>query len=166
MPEKGDDRECAIRALDEALADAVGYLTDADPDLDGGHQTAREVLCHFVFWHREYVTIAQALLDGRELPLREGTYAQLNAEATREFAGQTMNELACSLLALQETLRQHLLRLSDWSIDFPVKQDSRQKGVTERVSAIESHLRDHVRRLRRAGRLGDAWVKAYYPDQN
>lgn len=165
MPEKGDDRKRALRALDNTLAEAANYLVDVDPDMHGGHQTAREVICHLVFWHREYVTITRALLDGREPSLKEGTFAQLNVAATREFSGQTMAELAGALLAFHETLHKHLSALADWSIDFPVKRDSRPKSVAERVPAIESHLRDHIRRLRRAGRLGEAWVKAYYPDE-
>ena len=165
MPEKGDDRERALRALDNALADAARYLVDVDPDMHGGHQTAREVLCHFVFWHREYTVIVQSLLDNRQPALRDGTYAQLNAEATREFGGRTMTDLACLLLDFQGTFRRQLSSLPSWSIDFPLKQDSRQKSVAERVPVIENHLRDHIRRLRRAGRLGEAWVKAYYPDE-
>lgn len=165
MPDEGDDRERALCALDEALAEAAGYLADADQELDGGHQTAREVLCHLLFWHREYVIISRALLDNCELPLKDGTYAQLNADATREFAGRSMEDLACSLLALHAPLRKQLLALPDWSINFPVKRDSRPKNVAERVWAIERHLRGHIRRLRRADRLGEAWIRAYYPDR-
>ncbi len=162
MPERGDDHERALCALDVALADAAGYLTDVDPDLDEGHQTAREVLCHLVFWHREYVTISRALLEGREPSLKDGSYARLNALATAEFGRQPMGDLACLLLTLQMTLRQQLTALPDWSISFPVKKDSRPKSVADRVLAIEDHVRGHIRRLRRAGRLGEAWVKAYY----
>jgi len=165
MPERGDDRERALSVLDGALAEAASYLTVVDPELDGGHQTAREVLCHFAFWHREYVAISRAMLDGRNPPLKEGTYAELNAQATKEFARQAMDDLAFMLLGLQETLRGQLLALPDWSVDFPVKKGGRPKCVTERVPDIESHLRGHVRRLRRAERLGKAWVQAYYPDQ-
>jgi hypothetical protein len=165
MAEQGDDRMRALHALDEALVDAAGYLAGVDPELDGGHQTAREVLCHFVFWHREYVAISRALLEGREPPLKEGTYAQLNCEATKEFARQPMEELAQALLALEESLRKQLLALPDWSVSFPVKQDSRPKSVAQRVADIEGHVQDHLRRLRRADRLGEAWVRAYYPDQ-
>jgi hypothetical protein len=166
MPEQGDDHLDALRALDEALVDAAGYLAGVDPDLDGGYQTAHEVLSHFVFWHREYVTISQALLEGRGPALRDGTFAQLSREATTEFAGQSMADLATSLLALQKSLCEQLLVLVDWSVDFPVKQDSRPRSVAKRVALIEQHLRDHVRRLRRAERHGQAWVKAYYPNQD
>jgi hypothetical protein len=166
MPEQGDGCLRALRALDETLVDAAGFLADVDPDLDGGYQTAHEVLCHLVFWHREYVAISQALLEGREPTLKKGTYAQLNRVATKEFAGQTMAELANSLLTLQQLLREQLLALPDWSIDFPVKQAGRFKSVAGRVPNIESHIRGHVQRLRRADRLGQEWVEAYYPDQD
>lgn len=166
MPEQGDDRLRALGALDEALVDAAGYLAGVDPDLNGGYQTAREVLSHLVFWHREYVTISQALLEGREPVLREGTFAELSGGATAEFAGQSMADLAASLSSLQWSLREQLSALPDWSVDFPAKQDSRPQSVAKRVALIEQHLRDHVRRLRRAERLGQAWVKAYYPDQD
>ena len=164
MPEQVDDRVRALRALDKALVDAADYLADVDPELDGGHQTAREVLCHLVFWHREYVAIIQALLEDQEPPLKEGTYAQLNCEATIEFADRSMDELARSLLALQASLRKQLLALPDWSVDFPVKRGSRRKSVSERVPGIAGHVRGHMKRLRRADRLGEAWVRAYYPD--
>lgn len=166
MPDTGDGRDRALAALDEALDEAASYLTDVDPELDGGHQTARDVLCHLVFWHREYVAISRALLEGQEPPLKEGTFAELNAQATDEFAGQSMDDLSHSLLALQEPLRKQLLAMPDWSIDFPVKRGSRPKNVAERVLAIEGHVRGHIRRLRRAGRLGNAWVKAYYPEED
>ena len=166
MPDRGDDRERALCALNEALVEATGYLRGVDPEMAGGYQTAREVLCHFVFWHREYVAITRAMLDGCRPPLKNGTYDQLNDEAVREFAGQEMADLARFLLALQQTLLAQLRGLPDWSVDFPVKDGGRPKSVADRVPAIESHVRDHIRQLRRAERLGEAWVKAYYPNQD
>ena len=165
MPERVNDHASVLRALDDAVADAAGFLAEVDEDLHDGHQTAREVLRHFVFWHREYVQIAQALSDGCQPSLRRGTFAQLNAEAAQEFAGQEMTDLTCSLLALGETLIGQLRSLPDWSMIFPVKYGSRPKSVAQRLPEIEGHLRGHIRRLRRAERLGEAWVKAYYPDQ-
>lgn len=166
MSEAIDDRECTLHALDGTVADAVEYLAEVNPELHGGYQSAREVLCHFVFWHREYVAITRAIVDGRKPTLRSGTYAQLNAGATMEFSEQTMADLACSLQDLQQTLLVHLRAIPDWSADFPVKKGSRFKSVADRVPDIESHLRGHIQRLRRAERLGREWVSAYYPVQD
>jgi hypothetical protein len=56
------------------------------------------------------------------------------------------------------------LAFPDWSVDFPVKQGGRCQSIARRVPGIEQHVRGHIKRLRRADRLGEAWVKAYYPD--
>lgn len=165
MSEGVNDRERALDALDDAVVDAAAYLTEVDPGLYEGHQSAREVLCHFVFWHREYVAITRAMLANRPPPLRRATYAQLNTEATKKFSEQSMTDLASSLLALQKTLSAQLQALPDWSVNFPVKEGARFKSVAERILLIESHLRGHMRRLRRAERLGEAWVEAYYSTQ-
>jgi hypothetical protein len=146
MPERVNDHASVLRALDDAVADAAGFLAEVDEDLHDGHQTAREVLCHFVFWHREYVQIAQALSDGCQPSLRRGTFAQLNAVAT-------------TVIGQSESPPTPARNRSDQS--FLV----RPKSVAQRLPEIEGHLRGHIRRLRRAERLGEAWVKAYYPDQ-
>lgn len=159
-----DDRERRIQALDDAVTDAAGFFSEIDESLCGGYQTAREVLSHLVFWHREYVAIVRALLEGRELPLRSGTFAQLNAGATEEFAGRSFPELVEHLIQLQHILQADLRRLPDWEMRFPVKHGSRLKCTADRVERIESHIRNHVKQLRRAERLGQAWVKAYYPE--
>ena len=165
MPGQVYDRAGVLQALDEAVADAACYLATVDEDLHDGHQTAREVLCHFVFWHREYVQVTRAMIDDRQPSLRRGTFAQLNAEATKEFSEHKMTDLASTLVALGETLLGQLQAMPDWSAIFPVKHGVRPKSVADRLSEIEGHLRGHISRLRRAERLGKAWVKAYYPDQ-
>ena len=165
MSEEVSDRESAMQALDNAVNDAASYLVEVDPDLHGGRQTAREVLCHLVYWHREYVVISQAMLHECEPPLRDGTFTQLYADATKEFAAETLVGLAYTLLRLQHAFLTQLRSLPDWSANFPVKQSGPRKRVADRVSGIESHFRSHIRRLRRAERLGEAWVRAYYPDQ-
>ena len=129
MPGQVYDRAGVLHALDDALADAAGYLATVDENLHDGHQSAREVLCHLLFWHREYVQINQAMIDDCRPSLRRGTFAQLNAEATKEFAGQEMTDLATSLLELGETLLGQLRSLPDWSATFPVKHGGRPKSV-------------------------------------
>ena len=115
MPGKVYDRAGVLDALDDTVADAACYLAEVDEELHDGHQTARQVLCHLLLWHREYVHIIQAIIEDRQPSLRRGTFAQLNAEATKEFAGQEMAHLASSLLELEETLLGQLRSLPDWS---------------------------------------------------
>jgi uncharacterized small protein (DUF1192 family) len=139
-----------LAALDRAVMDAVSFLCDVDEKLTDGSQTAREVLSHLVFWHREYVSVANARVEGRRPALKSGTFAELNAQAYREFVSYSMPELAQYLASLQEELVALLQRLLHWRMDFPVKQGGRWWSVEDRIPAIETHIRNHVARLKRA----------------
>ncbi len=158
------ERERLLDQLASTVREAAGFLADANASLYDGHQTAREVLSHLVFWHREYVTTVESLLQGCSPALRQGTFAELNAAAAVEFKACSMGELAEGLLRLQDKFSECIWQLPDWGVDFPVKRGSRRKPVAGRLVAIEAHIRNHVRRLRRAQRLGQAWVIAYYAD--
>jgi hypothetical protein len=153
-----------LRTLRESVTGAAAYFPRVDETLFDGHQTAREVLSHLVFWHREYVLILQVLADGCRPSLRMGTFDHLNRMAACEFKDRPMKEMAESLSALHVELEAVLGCLPDWSLDFPVKVGARRRNVAERLTAIESHFRYHVKRLKRAERLGRAWMEAYYPD--
>jgi hypothetical protein len=144
--------EQLISALRRTVANGALLLATADERLTDGNQTAHEVLAHLVFWHREYVAVAQALLARRQPDLRLGTFTELNALACQEFAGEPLPALARCLLTLQELLEAALRHLPDWEINFPVKQGGRYWSVEERVAAIEAHIRHHIMRLRRAAR--------------
>jgi hypothetical protein len=160
---QGHDAQQILGRLNRTVAEAAAYLAGADEGLCDGFQTAREVLSHLVFWHREYVAIAESLAMGRRPALKSGTFAALNAGATQEFQDESLPGLADRLLALEELLEAALQRLPDWQMNFPVKQGGFERSAAERVLAIESHIRYHVARLRRAARRGNAWLRAYYP---
>lgn len=164
MPQQQDERQRALRELSNTVDEAVAFLVESDESLSDGYQSTREVLSHLVFWHREYITIAQALVDGSEPVLKKGTYAKLNAGATCEFECKTMKELAQLLVVYQKNLEAVLQRLPDWGIMYPVKYGGRLKCVAERLPAIESHIRNHVSRLQRADRRGEDWIRAYYSE--
>jgi hypothetical protein len=158
------ERELLLDQLASTVAEAAEFLAEAKGSLHDGHQTAREVLSHIVFWHREYVAIVESLIEGRSPTLKQGTFADLNAAAAGEFNACPMDDLAGELLRLQDRLNESVCRLPDWEVDFPVKRSGRRKHVAGRLAAVEAHIRNHVRRLRRAQRLGQAWVSAYYAD--
>lgn len=164
MPQQQEKRQLALQELTATVNEAVAFFVKTEESLCDGYQSAREVLSHLVFWHREYVTIAQSLVEGGQPKLKKGTYAELNAGATYEFEGKTVEELVQQLDKHQKDLSETLLCLPDWGINYPVKYGGRLKSVTERLPEIESHIRNHVNRLQRAQRRGEDWVKAYFPD--
>jgi hypothetical protein len=157
-----DEREQLLAGLERAVARAAAFFSVMDEDLFDGYQTARDVLSHLLFWHREYVLIARALVNGRRPPLRTGSFAMLNAQATEEFSRMDWPDMVECLQTLQEELDAVLCCLPEWQMNFPVKKGSRFCNTAQRISKIESHILGHVARLERAARRGEAWVKAYY----
>jgi hypothetical protein len=147
-------REDLISALDRTVVNAAALFSEADETLADGHQTAREVLSHFVFWHREYGAIISALVDGRLPRLRVGTFRDMHAEAAQEFKEQSLPLLAWRLIGYQAYLATQLRRLPDWSVNFPLKEGGNFVSVEERLRQIESHIRNHLARLRRAQHRG------------
>ena len=162
MPQQKDERSRTLRELANTVNEAAAFFVVTEESLSDGYQSAREVLSHLVFWHREYLTIAQALVEGSKPRLKEGTYAELNAGATCEFECKSMDELAQLFVQYQKSLEAALQCLPDWGIIYPVKYGGRLKCVAERLPAIESHIRNHVSRLQRAERRGEDWIQAYY----
>jgi len=153
-------RERKLATLDRTVMEAVRYFRSVDERLTDGNQTARDVLSHLVFWHREYVCVARALGEQRQPALRSGTFAELNRQASWEFRYYSMRELAEKLECLQEQLVAALCALPDWTVNFPVKEGGRTWSVEERVPTIESHIRNHVSRLKKAVRQAEEAARA------
>ncbi|MEW5986427.1 MAG: DinB family protein [Chloroflexota bacterium] len=158
-----DGRLTILDRLNQTVNEAAALFSAADESLCDGHQTARQVLSHLVFWHREYVQILRALLRGREPLLQSGSFAALNAQAACEFSDQSLPALAGRLTELQAQLDGLARQLPDWTADFPVKRGGRHWSIEARLCTIESHIRNHLVALQRAARHGAAWVRAYYP---
>jgi hypothetical protein len=147
--------------LNETIEEAVSLFSEVDDDLCDGNQSARAVLSHLLFWHLEYAAVAEALVEGHQPVLREGAFSVLNAQATRLYQYIPLPELADWLLSTQERLDAALRLLPDWSVNFPVKAGGRFWNVADRLETIESHIRNHVGRLRRLQRRSPAWREAY-----
>jgi hypothetical protein len=145
-------RESPLADLDRAVADAVAFFAQVDETVADGYQTAREVLAHFVFWHREYVRIVRTLARGGVPKLREGKFREFNAQATREFATAPLPVLTRRLEDSQKRLQRALVALPDWGVNLPIKTGTQFTPVAVRVPQITAHIRNHVTRLRRAAK--------------
>jgi hypothetical protein len=166
MTQLSVEQDKRLNSLAETVSAAAVYLGQVDECLSDGYQTARQVLSHLVFWHREYVSIAKFLVEGRQSVLRKETYPQLHAAAACEFENISMADMAHLLLEYQAKLDEVLRRLPDWEIMYPVKYGGRQKSVTGRLPEIESHIGHHLKRLQRAERRGEVWYQVYFPSQS
>lgn len=157
-------RDRLLSDLGESIVAAANFFMNVDENLFDGHQTARKVLSHLVFWHHEYCAISQALLLGQKPTLLAGSLAQLNEQATRKYQKKDMVELALCLAEQQKTLELNLRHLQDWSVNFPFKKGCRRIDVAGRICSINKHICHHLVRQERAERRGEAWIKAYYLD--
>ena len=157
-------REQLLSDLGDNISAAANFFMNVDENLFDGHQTAREVLSHLVFWHQEYCDISQALLLGEKPMLLAGSLALLNEQATCKLQKKDMVELALCLAEQQNTLELNLRHLEDWDVNFPFKKGCRRIDVAGRICSINIHLHHHLVRQERADHRGEAWIKAYYLD--
>ncbi len=150
MNAKENLHEEVLERLNRTVADAAAFFASADDSLFDGRQTAHSVLAQLVFWHEQYVSIAGALRQERAPNLKAGSFERLNQVARNTYANESMAMLAYDLSCLQKEFDALARQLPDWSINFPMKQDSEPRSLGERLSEIETHIRHHVERLRRA----------------
>lgn len=155
-------RDGLLNTLNTTVAEASNYFRTADEHLFDGYQSARQVLSHLVFWHREYARLVQARAAGEEAALVHGTYEELNQAAATEFADLSLTEMCDLLDTYQQELDAALRLLPGWNAILPVKHGGRRTSVARRVRMLERHIHLHVGRLKRAERHGEAWVMAYY----
>ena len=157
-------RDRLLSDLGDSITAAANFFMNVDENLFDGHQTAREVVSHLVFWHHEYCVISQTLLLGQKQTLLAGSLALLNEQATCKYQKNNMVELALSLADQHRTLEINLSHLEDWNVNFPFKKGCRRIDVAGRICSINNHIRHHLVRQERADRRGEAWIKAYYLD--
>ena len=157
-------RDQLLSDLNDSIFLAADFFMQVDEDLFDGHQTAREVLSHLVFWHREYHAISKALVLGEKPSLLSGSLAVLNEKATCEFQEEDLDDLARQLIETQANLADNLRQLENWNVNFPFKKGCRKIDVAGRICAINLHVRHHLVRQERAYRRGEDWIKAYYLD--
>jgi hypothetical protein len=149
-------RKQVIAALDRTVEGAVQFFRCVDEHLFDGEQSARDVISHLVFWHREYVRTISALVEGRPPRLMTGKFREYNALATQMFARQSLRALAWRLAQSQAELDCALRRLSDWRADFPMKQETKYCSVNKRLPQIRAHIAGHVMRLKQSARRKEA----------
>jgi hypothetical protein len=61
-----------------------------------------------------------------------------------------MTMLAYDLSCLQKEFDALIRQLPDWSVSFPIKNDSTPCSLNDRLVEIEQHVRQHVLRLKRS----------------
>ena len=105
--------------LNQTVIQATAYFANVDENLSDGHQTAHGILAGLLFWHKQYVAIAQALIAGKQPALLSGTFEGLNRNARQHALGTSMIMLAYNLSCEQREFAELIQQIPDWSINFP-----------------------------------------------
>jgi hypothetical protein len=146
---KQQRREQALVMLDRTVAAAAEFFAEIDRHPVDGHESARAVLAHLVFWHRRYVTTAQALAGDRPPELGGDAVMALGAATDQACQAEPLPVLARWYVSLQHDLADALRAMPDWGIAFPTEPVECHWSVRDRLPHIESHIRQHMARLRR-----------------
>ncbi|HVU13026.1 MAG TPA: hypothetical protein VHD90_17230 [Phototrophicaceae bacterium] len=141
--------ERILSHLNQTVSEAVTFFANADETLFDEHHSAHDVLAQLVFWHEQYVAVAQAIVDRRIPELKAGVFDQLNRTASSGFSSDSMTMLAYDLACLQREFVSLLHQIPDWTINFPIKADSTPCSLNQRLLEIDAHIRQHVLRLKR-----------------
>ncbi len=131
------------------MIQSTAYFASVDENLSDGHQTAHGILAGLVFWHKQYVSIARALISGSTPDLLSGTYEGLNHNARQHALGTSMIMMAYNLSCEQREFAELVQQIPDWTVNFPVKQDSEPCSLSDRLVEIEASIRQHMHRLER-----------------
>lgn len=149
-----------LDSFNRTVADAAAYLCCVDEKLTDGHQSAHGVLAQMVFWHEQYLQILRALVAGKQLDLHSGTFDSINMIARQQYGRESLPMLAHQLTVTHREVDAVLRKITDWSLNFPVKQDSGYCSIAERIRLIDAHIYNRVALLKRS-ELGQVKAKAH-----
>jgi len=150
MTGKTATHEEILESFNRTVTDAAAYLGCVDEKRTDGHQSAHGVLAQMVFWHEQYVQILGAIAAGQPPTLLSGPFDMLNMIGRQKYAREAQPMLAHELTVLHHEFDRVLRGIADWSLNFPVKQDSGYCSIAERVRLIDAHIHNRVALLKRS----------------
>lgn len=109
----------------------------------------REVLAHLLFWHESYVVQLESLLDDQAVSVPQGRYKDLNLEAAKMHRETPVIELVRRFREANERFCHLGQNPGAEALVLEIKKGSKRWPLLELVPAVESHVRNHQRKLAR-----------------
>jgi len=134
------DLPTEVRLLAEVIRAAPADKLQPSKTTEWG---AMEILIHLVFWHQQYVSIINALLQNRKPMLLKGTFKSLNAQCIDQFSACTTAELVASLEQSQRDLDRFSQLEGAKDIRLAFREGSKKWAFPEFRGAIAAHIRRH-----------------------
>jgi hypothetical protein len=109
----------------------------------------REVLSHLVYWHEHYVAESRSFLAGKPHTPPAGRFADMNASAVEKYQTFPVAMLGKRFRIANRRLCRLASGHNARSIAFSIKQGSKRWRLTDLIPAVEAHIRNHQRALRK-----------------
>ncbi|HEY5119214.1 MAG TPA: ClbS/DfsB family four-helix bundle protein [Anaerolineales bacterium] len=110
----------------------------------------REILAHLVYWHEQYITQSKAILSGRQFPTPSGRFAEMNSKAAAKFQNFSIAKLTGRFRNANRRLCRLAREHDPRKIAFSIKQGSKRWRLSDLIPAVEAHVRNHLRALKKA----------------
>jgi hypothetical protein len=109
----------------------------------------KEVLAHSVYYHENYVIEIKAQLAGQLYNLPKGRFSDLNARAAASSHGVPVEVFLDRLRLADEKLRDFYRLHDPETLSVNIKKGGKSWTLAKLVPAIESHVRNHQRELKK-----------------
>lgn len=110
--------------------------------------SVKDVLCHLVSWHEYYAANYEALAEGREQPLYEGSTGKRNLDTVRELRINKTADLITRLWRAQRTLEKSILEGKVEQMTY--KKNGRVYTTPDFLDMVAGHVATHTKHIKRA----------------
>ncbi len=144
--------DSALAAMDKTVTDALAYFegTSFTSKATVGVWGAREVLCHFLFWHEVTLEGVKSVARGGSPYHLDAAADELNAKAIAKQQGVSLPNLIARLLKLEGQLRRAARKLPDLDAPVMMRADGTLLSGRQRIQMIDRHWAQHMAELRAA----------------
>jgi hypothetical protein len=136
--------------LTETVGAFCSWIESLPPrDLRDQDWGPKEALSHLLYWHEHYLAQSQAALAGKTLQLPAGRFSDLNARAVAKHRALEGAALVRRFRSANRRLCALATDNDPRKIAFRIKQDSQLWRLSDLIPAVEAHIRNHLRALKK-----------------
>ncbi len=137
--------ENLIADVKRVVARGIAYVeANAESEVKIDIWTPREVLCHWIYWHRATVEGMESAAAGDGPHRIYADTDEMNARSVGRKSGWTVARLVEEMEELQERLVVAARALPDANAAVVVRGDGGEASGAERMETIVNHWRGHL----------------------
>ncbi len=137
--------EPLIADVKRVVARGIAYVeANADSEVKIDIWTPREVLCHWIYWHRATVEGMESAAAGDGPHRIYADSDEMNARSVGRKSGWTVVRLVEEMEELQERLVAAARALPDPNDTVIIRGDGSEASGVQRLETIVSHWREHL----------------------